>query len=185
MTGGLAWDETAAGLGGAAARSGGFTLLEFVVSLAVILVLAAGLLSRLYAYQEAAERADMEYSANTVKLALQLRIARDLGQQRPVDYPAVMAENPVSWLEQPMKGYRGEVGEAEARLLPGASWYYDRARGELVYLPRHNRQLQPDSTGRKRVRYQVRMLRAEAGARKDDAQVVGLQLAPVEAYRWP
>jgi general secretion pathway protein G len=169
----------------APAGGAGFSLLELVVCLAVILAVAGGLLNRLHYYQEAAERADMEYTANTLKLALQLRIGHDLGQQRPVDYPAVMVENPVSWLEQPMKGYRGEVGEAEARLLPGASWYYDRARGELVYLPRHSRQLQPDSAGRKRVRFQVRLLRAQAGARKDDAQVVGLQIAPVEPYRWP
>jgi hypothetical protein len=163
----------------------GFSLLELTVCLALILLSAGALLSRLHYYQEAAERADMEYTANTLKLALQLRIGHDLGQQRPVDYVAVMHENPVSWLEQPMKGYRGEVGQAEARLLPAGSWYFDRERREVVYLPLRVSQLAPDSEGRKRIRYQVRMLRAQTGARKDDAAVVGLQLEPVEAYRWP
>jgi hypothetical protein len=127
----------------------------------------------------------MEYTANTLKLALQLRIAHDLGQQRPVDYAAVMRENPVSWLEQPMKGYRGELGRQEARLVPAGSWYFDRERGELVYLPVRTSELAPDSEGGKRIRFRMRMVRAEAGVRKDDAAVLGVQLVPVEPYRWP
>jgi prepilin-type N-terminal cleavage/methylation domain-containing protein len=169
----------------APARACGFSLLELVVCLAVILLVAGMLLSRLHYYQEAAERADMEYTANTLKLALQLRIGRDLGQQRPVDYAAVMSENPVSWLERPMKGYRGEVGQAEARLLPRGSWYFDHPRRELVYLPLRDSQLAPDSDGFKRIRYRLRLVRAQAGARKDDTAVLGVQLAPAEPYRWP
>ncbi len=165
-------------------RGEGFTLLELAVCLAVLMTLSGVLLSRLHYYQEAAERADMEYMANTLKLALQLRVGRDHGQQRPVDHLAVMGENPVDWLEQPMKGYRGEVGQAEAALLPRGSWYFDRERRELVYLPLRDGHLLPDSEGRKAIRFRVRAVRAQAGERKDDAAVVGLQFSPVEAYRW-
>ena len=42
----------------------------------------------------------------------------------------------------------------------------------------------PDGTGRKRVRFRVQVLRAQAGARKDDAAMIGLRLVPVERYRW-
>jgi type II secretory pathway pseudopilin PulG len=174
-----------ASAGRIAARGGGFTLLELVVCIAVFMALAGVLLSRLQYYQEAAERADMEYTANTLKLALQLRIARDLGQQRPVNYAAVMSENPASWLEQPMKNYRGEVGQAEAALLPRGSWYFDRERRELAYRPLRDRHLAPDSEGRKEVRFQVHAVRAQAGERKDDAAAVGLQFSPAEPYRWP
>ena len=166
-------------------RAAGFSLLELAVCIAVILAVAGALLSRVHYYQEAAERADMEYTANTLKLALQLRIGRDLGRQRAVDYPAVASENPVGWLQQPMKGYRGEVGHAEARLLPRGSWYFDRTQGELVYLPLRDSWLAPDSAGKKRIRFRVRMVRADAGARKDDAAVVGVRLDAAEAYRWP
>jgi general secretion pathway protein G len=169
----------------APAGTRGATLLELAVSLALILLVAGVLLERLRYYQEAAERTDMEYTANTLKLALQLRIGHDLGQQRRVDYAAVLNENPVAWLERPMKGYRGEVGQAEAALLARGSWYFDRQRRELVYLPLRDSHLASDSEGRKRVRYQLRLVQAQAGPRKDDAAVLGVQLAPVEPYRWP
>jgi type II secretory pathway pseudopilin PulG len=42
-------------------RGEGFTLLELAVCLAVLMTLSGVLLSRLHYYQEAAERADMEY----------------------------------------------------------------------------------------------------------------------------
>ena len=168
--------------GGGTAR--GFTLLELAVCLVVIAVLTGTLLVRLRYYQEAAERAEMEYTANTLKLALQLRIGHDLGQQRQVDFGAVLRENPVSWLEKPMQGYRGEVGRTEAHLMPPGSWYFDRTRGELVYLPLRDSGLAPDSEGRKRIRFHTRLVGAQAGARRDDDAVLGVQLVPVEPYRW-
>lgn len=165
-------------------HAAGFTLLETLVSLAIVMLFAGVLLDRLRYYQEAAEKADMEYVVNTLRLALQVRIGHDLGRHMPVDYAAVARENPVSWLEAPMKGYRGEPGPAEAKLLSGGSWYFDRDARELTYLPLRPSHLEPDHTGLRRVRFQARLVRAENGARKDDAAVIGLQFGPAEPYRW-
>lgn len=158
----------------------GFSILELAVAIVIVLVFAGVLLSRLRLYQEAAEQARMEYQVNTLKLALQLRIGDELARQRAVDYATVAGENPVSWLEAPMPGYRGEAGPDEARLLSRGSWYFDRELRELVYLPLRDEHLAADSTGRKRIRLQARPLRAEAGA----AAVVGVRFGPVESYRW-
>ena len=162
----------------------GFSLLELAVSLAVIAVFAGVLLQRLQFYQEAAEKARIELEVTKLKLALQARVGAQIAEQRPVDFAAVARENPMSWLDQPMTGYRGESGPAEARLVPPGSWYFDRDRLELVYRPVRDRYLAPDSTGRKRVRIKVEVLRARAGARKDDDAMRGLQLRLVETYRW-
>jgi prepilin-type N-terminal cleavage/methylation domain-containing protein len=169
-------------LGGGAQR--GFSLLELVTALTIVLVAAGALLGRLRLYQEAAEKADMEYTVNTLRLALQLRIAHDLGRQRPVDYAAVARENPVSWLEAPMKGYRGEPGPAEAALLPRGSWYFDRARGELAYVPLRDSHLAADGPGSKRVRFKARLVRAVSGTGVFDAAAVGVTLGPMQPYRW-
>jgi general secretion pathway protein G len=162
----------------------GFSLLELWVSVTVVLVFAGVLLERMLFYQEAAEKARMELVVTTLKLALQARIGAQIAEHKPVDYPAMARDNPVSWLDAPMVDYRGEPGPQEAMLLPRGTWYFDRQALELVYLPRLDRHLAPDSAGRKRARFRLQMLRAQAGARKDDAAMVGLRLVPVEAYRW-
>ena len=162
----------------------GFTALELAVSVSVVLVFASVLLERMLFYQELAEKARMELELTTLKLALQARIGTQITEHQPVDYPAMARGNPVRWLDAPMPGYRGEPGPEEAKLLPGGSWYFDQQALELVYLPRLDLHLNPDRTGSKRVRFHVQVLRAQAGARKDDAAMIGLRLVPVEGYRW-
>ncbi len=162
----------------------GISLVELALSLGVILALAGVLLNRLAYYQEAAEKAQMEYTVNTLKLAPQLRIGHDLGRQRPVDFAAIAGENPVTWLDRPMPGYRGEVGAAEAQALEPGSWCFARAERELVYRPLRSDHLADDSTGQKRVRFKVALVRAVNGAGTNDGSVIGLQLRPVERYRW-
>jgi hypothetical protein len=69
-------------------------------------------------------------------------------------------------------------------LLARGSWYFDRQRRELVYLPLRDSQLAADREGVKRIRWQLRLVRAQAGARKDDAAALGIQLALMEPYQW-
>ena len=135
------------------------------MSLAIVMLFAGVLLDRLRYYQEAAEKAEMEYVVNTLKLALQMRIGHDLGRHMPVDCAAVARENPVSWLEAPMKGYRGEPGPAEAKLLSGGSWYFDRDTRELTYLPLRHDHLGPDRIGLRRVRFQARLVKRKRSLR--------------------
>jgi type II secretory pathway pseudopilin PulG len=162
----------------------GFSGLELTVCVSVVLVFAAVLLERMLFYQEVAEKARMELEVTTLKLALQARIGTQITEHQPVDYPAMARGNPVLWLDAPMAGYHGEPGPEEAKLLPGGSWYFDRQALELVYLPRLDLHLDADGAGRKRVRFRVQVLHAQAGARKDDAAMIGLRLVPAERYRW-
>jgi type II secretory pathway pseudopilin PulG len=161
-------------------RERGFSLLEMGAALALVLSVAGALLWRLSYYQEAAEQACVEYTANTLKLALQLHIGDQLARQRVVDYAALARENPVSWLETPMPGYRGEPGPVEAKRLPRGSWYFDRDRRELVYLPLRDAYLTADGSGEKRVRFQARPVLGEGGT----GPVVAVQFGPLQPYRW-
>jgi general secretion pathway protein G len=162
----------------------GLTLLELVVSITVSLLVAGVLLDRFLFYQEVAEKARIELEIVKLKLALQVRVGALIAEHRQVDYAAMVRENPVRWLDEPMAGYRGEPGPAEATLLPGGVWYFDREQGHLVYLLNSSRHFIPDSQGRKRIRLMVRTVRAGSGARRNDQAVIGLQVVPVEPYRW-
>lgn len=158
----------------------GFSLLELTAVVAILVSVAGMLLWRLRYYQEAAERARVEYTANTLGLALQLHIASQLARQRAVDYVALALDNPVNWLDKPMLGYRGELTRGDAKRLPRGSWYFDRARGELVYLPLRDAYLAGDDAGEKRVRFRVRLLRVQSGT----GASVAVRFEPVQPNRW-
>jgi hypothetical protein len=167
----------------AAARAAGFTAFELAVAIALIGLFSFVLLDRLLYYQEAAEKASMEYWANVLKLGLQIRIGHLMAQNRVVNYTEVARENPMTWLDAPVPGYRGEVAATLNPEMPPASWYYDRTQRELVYVTSLSRYLQPDAGGRPRVHFQVKVIHPD-GAAARDSMVLGLQLTPVEPYRW-
>jgi hypothetical protein len=87
------------------------------------------------------------------------------------------------WLDQPVAGYRGEFDRAVPVDVPKGSWYFDRSNAELVYLVRLDRNFRPMSGLPARVRWRVKTVRPEGPAAKDET-VIGLQLVPVEPYRW-
>ena len=158
-------------------------MLELTVSIALIAVFAGLLLERLLYYQEAAEKAVMELEANKLKLALQVHVGDLVARNRALDYPQIARENPMGWLDRPPVGYRGEFDGDVSADLPRGSWYFDRSNAEVVYLVKLDRNLQVGSGGRARVRWRVKLIRPEDVAAKD-GMVMGMQLIPVEPYRW-
>jgi general secretion pathway protein G len=165
------------------ARAAGFSALELALAIALIAIFASVLLNRLLYYQEAYEKANMEYWANVLKLGLQIRVGHLMAQNRVVDYTALARENPMTWLDEPAPGYRGEVVATADSQMPARSWYYDRPRRELVYVAGQYRYLLLDADRLPRVHFRVKVVRPEGVAAKDSI-VLGLQFAPVEPYRW-
>lgn len=168
----------------AARRLAGLTLIELVVVICIVGLLATAVLTRLRLYQEAAEKAAMEYTVGTLKSALQLRVAAMLvhGEERHIE--SLRQANPVNWLMEPPKGYRGEFRAAQPAVAPG-SWYFDATKNELVYVPNLDDHLKADPTGSKRLRFRVELEfeRKATSDRKPDA-VAGIRLAPVTEYKW-
>jgi len=158
-------------------------VVELAVCIALIAVFAGLLLERLLYYQEAAEKAVMELEANTLKLALQVHVGDLIARNRAVDYAQLARENPVGWMDRPPVGYRGEFDGDVSSQLPKGSWYFDRSSAEVVYVVKLDRNFRRASAGRTRVRWRVKPIRPEGVAAKH-SMVVGMQLVPVEPYRW-
>jgi general secretion pathway protein G len=158
-------------------------MLELAVSIALISVFAGLLLERLLYYQEAAEKAVMELEANKLKLALQVHIGDLIARNRALNYPQMARENPIAWLDRPPVGYQGEFDRDVSTELPKGSWFFDRSNAEVVYLVKLDRNLHGGSGARARVRWRIKLVRPEGPAAKDGT-VMGMQLVPVEPYRW-
>ena len=163
-------------------RAAGFSAIELAVSIAIIIVFVAVLLDRMLYYEEAAEKADMEYTANVLRSALLIQWGTLMAEGRTGDYHKLLEQNPVGWLEQPLKNYAGELIAGDPSWLRQGSWYYDARYAELVYLVNSGHYFHPDASGLKRVRFKVQAVWGPGPEGKQN--IISLHFAPVEPYRW-
>jgi general secretion pathway protein G len=148
-------------------------------------VTAAVLLDRLRFYQEAAEKAAMEGTVGALKSALQLRVAAMLVNGEERNIASLARANPVGWLMDPPRGYRGEF-RAPQPAVPRGSWYFDATRSELVYVPDLDAHLKTGSTGDKALRFRIELEFEIAPANSAGGRRVfaGMRVAPVTEYTW-
>jgi len=174
-----------AGVRGPRRPGRGFTLVELIVVVCIVAVSAALLVDRLRLYQEAAEKAAMEYTVGAVRSALQLRVAAMLmrGEERNIE--SLARANPFDWLMEPPRGYRGELRSPQPA-VPQGSWYFDASRSELVYVPDLDGHLERLADGSKRLRFRVRL--EFEPATPDSGRKRGIlsatRIEPVVPYTW-
>ena len=165
-----------------ATRLRGFSLLELAVSIAIVSVLAAVLLTRLAYYQELAEKAAMESTLRTIKTGLQVRLAELIVTNRQALAGELESEDPFRWLDDKPPNYGGRY---RAPPEPGA-WYFDAGERQLVYVVITGDRLELDGGGDAReVRFRARLLKDPVRIGGSEIlSVTGVSLLPVRSYRW-
>ena len=163
--------------------SPGLTLIELIIVVCIIGVSAALLFNRLRFYQEAAEKAAMEYTVGALKSALQLRVAAMLMRGEEQNIEMLARANPTDWLMEPPRGYRG-VFRAPQPVVPRGSWYFDATSSELVYVPNLDDHLERLADGSKRPRFRVRLSFEPAKANSGPRRVAGVHVEPALPYAW-
>ena len=171
------------GLRGRRCASRGFTLIELIVVVCIVALCAAVLLDRLRLYQEAAEKAAMEYTVAVMKSALQLRVADMLVRGEEKNIGALARTNPMEWLMEPPAAYRGEF-RAPQPAVPRGSWYFDATRNEIVYVPNLDAHLERLADGSKRLRFRVRLDFEPKDPDSERRRFTGTRIEPVAPYIW-
>jgi hypothetical protein len=168
-------------------RIRGISLFEFAVVVTVIGILAGILLNRLHYYQELAEKSDMEYTISAIKSAMRLRMAVMLVEGHAQQFNVLMQENPMDWLDDKPRNYRGLLSaQTSARLQPG-NWYFDREARSLIYVVERGEHFQANSDGQKRVRLRLAPLRNQPDRTSDlgiGYPTDSVTLSLVEPYKW-
>jgi prepilin-type N-terminal cleavage/methylation domain-containing protein len=171
--------------------SKGFTLIELVVVIAIISILISALLTRVWFYQEQAEKAAMEQVAGALQSSLVLQYAHLLTQGQEAKVKNLVEENPTRWLMRQPPNYAGEFqGVIPEEIAPG-NWAFDLKTHELIYVPDRTEYFVPGKDGNKWVRYRARLLyepmrgAAAPGSKNRGAQeLTSVLFEPVEPYQW-
>jgi general secretion pathway protein G len=122
-------------------RKRGFTLIELLIVISIVAILLGVALERLLRYQEMGERAAVQQNVAAINTALNMKFAAYIVRGRPAAIENEVGKNPVGLLSRPPENYLGELYSPDIKSLPRSSWYFDRASGELVYLPNRRRYL--------------------------------------------
>ena len=165
----------------------GFTLIEFIVVIIIIVVLAGLFLTRIPLYQEQAEKAAMQQVEGALQSALVLRYGalqtRAAATEQNISILAT--DNPMTWLQKLPPNYKGEYYDPSPRTVAPGSWMFDLKSRELIYVLNQSDNFTPGRDGSKWIRfrvhlgYELMLGRPEAGK-----ELVTTLLEPTEPYHW-
>jgi general secretion pathway protein G len=160
----------------------GYSVLELVILLAIVLVIGGIALERLLYHQEYSEKVAMELTALNVKSGLRLKVGELILARRFDEVPKLAGDNPVNWLGARPANYLGELFDPNLEDIPPGGWYYDRKRRELVYRPDMTRFL-ASAGADPRLRWQVTVL-ARPIQVEGEGEMEWATLRLVTPYKW-
>ena len=138
-------------------------------------VAAAVLLERLLTYAEAAEKAAMEVTLSQLHSALYARVAYLALRGEYETLEGLTTQSPFLTAQVKSPNYQGEFDGVPPEAKTG-NWLYDRARHELVYVPRLTRHLSGGLPPLPRYRVEV--------YKSAKYTYTGVALKPVGSLRW-
>ena len=165
----------------------GFTLIEFIVVIIIIVVLAGLFLTRIPLYQEQAEKAAMQQVEGALQSALVLRYGalQTRAAATEQNLSVLATDNPMTWLQKLPPNCKGEYYDPSPRTVAPGSWMFDLKSRELIYVLNQSDNFTPGRDGSKWIRfrvhlgYELMLGRPEAGK-----ELVTTLLEPTEPYHW-
>lgn len=156
----------------------GFSLLEFVIVVAVIALLAGVGLHRLWGVSVEAERVAMEQIVGSLRSAIGIKVANHFLRNDFAGLRALEGSNPMDQLAEAPGNYVGALAGADAAAVEPGRWYFDSGNRTLVYRVRNAGSFISTLPGPARARFKVEVVYGEGGAPQ------GARLVAVESYAW-
>jgi general secretion pathway protein G len=169
------------------AASKGFTLLELIIVITIIVFLMALFMNRMMFYQEQAEKTAMVQVVGTIQSALTLQYGEILTRGKPSDVAALARDNPMSWLQKRPPNYSGEFYDPTPQAVTPGNWMFDLKTRDLIYVVRDGNYFKPGNDGKKWIRFHV-VLNYTASRlpslQNAPHELTGIVFEPVELYSW-
>ncbi len=166
--------------------SKGFTLIELVIVITIIVVMAGLFLTRVPQYQEQAEKAAMEQVAAAIQSALVLRYGtlNVRGAASPQELAHLATDNPLTWLQKMPPNYAGEFFDPSPGAVRPGNWMFDLKSHELIYVLNQSDNFVPGVDGKRWIRFRVRLGYEPALGRPAQQELASALFEPVAPYHW-
>lgn len=167
--------------------SKGFTLLELIVVITIIVALMGLFLNRALYYMERAEKAAMEEMAGSIQSALTMQYGRIITRGKSSDVVALTSGNPMNWMQKKPHNYAGEFYDPSPQSVPAGNWMFDLRSRELIYVPDRTDHFKPGKDGKFWVRFHVTASYEPSplpSLHNAAPELTGILFEPVEPYSW-
>lgn len=167
--------------------SKGFTLIELIVVITVIVVLMGLFLNRALFYVEQAEKTAMEEVAGTIQSALTMQYGQILTRGKSSDVAALAQDNPMNWLQKRPRNYAGEFYDPTTLSVESGNWVFDLKSRDLIYLVRNADHFRPGKDGKKWIRFHVTInyeVSRLPSLKNAPPELTGIVFKPVDPYSW-
>ncbi|MBI5627166.1 MAG: prepilin-type N-terminal cleavage/methylation domain-containing protein [Nitrosomonadales bacterium] len=165
----------------------GFTLLELIVVIIVIVTLMGLFMNRALFYMEQAEKVAMEGVAGAIQSSLTMQYGQILTRGKPSDVAALAQDNPMNWLQKKPRNYAGEFYDPTPLSAESGNWMFDLKSRDLVYVVRHANYFSPGKDGKKWIRFHVAVSHEPSrlpSLQNAPPELAGILFEPVEPYSW-
>ena len=167
--------------------SKGFTLIELIIVIIIIVTLIGLFMNRVLLYQEQAEKVAMEGVAGAIQSALILQYGQILTRGKPSDVAALTKDNPMNWLQRKPRNYAGEFYEPTPLSVETGNWVFDLKTRDLVYLVRSAEYFKPGRDEKNWIRFHVATYYEPSllpSLQNAAPELTGILFEPVEPYSW-
>jgi prepilin-type N-terminal cleavage/methylation domain-containing protein len=167
--------------------SKGFTLIELIIVITIIVVLMGLFFNRTLFYQEQAEKAAMEQVAASIQSALTMQYAQILTRGKASDVAALVQDNPMNWLQKLPRNYSGEFYNPTPTSVESGYWVFDLKSRDLIYVLRNANYFKPGKDGKKWIRFHVAVQYSASrlpSLQDDPKDLTGILFEPIEQYSW-
>ena len=167
--------------------SRGFTLIELVVVITIIVVMMGMFLNSMLFYQEQAEKTAMEGVAGVIQSALTMQLGQIMVRGKPSDAAVLDQENPMNWLQRKPRNYAGEFYDPNPLTVESGNWVFDLKSRDLIYVMRNAGHFKPGKDGKKWIRFHVALIYETPrlpSLQNAPQELTGALFEPVEQYSW-
>jgi len=167
--------------------SKGFTLIELIVVITIVVVMAGLFLNRMLFYIEQAEKTAMVEVSNAIQSALTMQYGQILTRGKPSDLPALAQDNPMNWLQKKPRNYAGEFYDPTPLSVESGNWVFDLKTRNLIYVVRNANYFKPGKDGKKWIRFHVAVDHEASrlpSLQNTAPELTGILFVPVEPYAW-